>query len=104
MKYGIPEHDWEKVVEAISRDPRVQRIILYGSRAKEAFQDGSDIDLCLQAPELDNSTLLKMENDLDDLLLPWKIDIAIRHRIDNPDLLAHIERVGKTLFLRTAVS
>lgn len=40
------------------------------------------------------------ENELEDLLLPWKIDIAIPQRIDNPDLLEHIARVWKRLYLQ----
>jgi predicted nucleotidyltransferase len=100
MKYGIPENELEKVVGTISRKSRVEGIILYGSRAKKTFRLGSDIDLCLEAPGLDSPTLLRIENELDDLLLPWKIDIAIRDRIDDPDLLEHIARVGKTLYRR----
>ena len=100
MKYGIPETKWEEVLETISREPRVEAIILYGSRAKQTFRLGSDIDLCLEAPSLDFSSLLRIENELDDLLLPWKIDITLRDRIDDPDLLDHIARVGKTLYLR----
>ena len=102
MKYGIPEKEWDRVVRTIAREERVLGIVLYGSRAKETFRDGSDIDLCLEAPDLDFQALRKIENDLDDLLLPWKIDVAVRQRIDDPDLLEHIGRVGKTLYLRTA--
>ena len=100
MKYGIPENKLVKVVGTISRESRVEGIVLYGSRAKETFRLGSDIDLCLEAPGLDSPALLRIENELDDLLLPWKIDIAIRDRIRDPDLLEHIARVGKTLYLR----
>ena len=45
-------------------------------------------------------TLMRLEGEIDDLLLPWKIDLAVRQRIDNPQLISHIERVGKTLFKR----
>jgi predicted nucleotidyltransferase len=100
MKYGIPVNELEKVVGTISRESRVGGIILYGSRAKKTFRLGSDIDLCLEAPGLDSPTLLRIENELDDLLLPWRIEIAIRDRIDDPDLLEHIARVGKTLYRR----
>jgi predicted nucleotidyltransferase len=100
MKYGIPDNALEKVVGAISRESRVEGIVLYGSRAKETFRVGSDIDLCLEATGLDSPALLRIENELDDLLLPWKIDIAIRDRIRDPDLLEHISRVGKTLYRR----
>jgi uncharacterized protein len=37
---------------------------------------------------------------IDNLLLPWKVDIAVRQQIDNLELIAHIERVGVTLFSR----
>jgi predicted nucleotidyltransferase len=100
MKYGIPANELGKVVGAISRDSRVEGIVLYGSRAKKTYRLGSDIDLCLEAPGLDSPSLRRIENELDDLLLPWKIDIAIRDRIDDPDLLAHIARVGKRLYQR----
>jgi predicted nucleotidyltransferase len=100
MKYGIPANELGKVVGAISRDSRVEGIVLHGSRAKKTYRLGSDIDLCLEAPGLDSPSLRRIENELDDLLLPWKIDIAIRDRIDDPDLLAHIARVGKRLYQR----
>jgi uncharacterized protein len=46
---------------------------------------------------------LELENRLDDLLLPWKIDLVARHEIDNAALLEHIERVGVDLFQRLAL-
>ncbi len=100
MRHGLPERSLDKLLRTIIREPKVEGIVLYGSRAKDSFRDGSDIDLCLDAPELDFSGLMHLENEVDDLLLPWKVDLAIRQRIDNPDLLSHIERVGTTLFRR----
>ena len=102
MKFGIPDESLDNLLKAISRETRVKGIVLYGSRAKGTFRNGSDIDLCLDASELDYPTLMRIENELDDLLLPWKIDLAIRQRIDNAELLSHIERVGKALYRRGA--
>ena len=100
MRHGLPARSLDKLLGTIIREQKVEGIVLYGSRAKDSFRDGSDIDLCLDAPELDFSGLMYLENEVDDLLLPWKVDLAIRQRIDNPDLLSHIERVGTTLFRR----
>ena len=72
----------------------IDKVILYGSRAKGAHRAGSDIDLCLDAPQLELTTLLAIENEIDDLLLPWKVDLSLKHKIDNPALLEHIARVG----------
>jgi predicted nucleotidyltransferase len=76
----------------------VIKAILYGSRAKGNYRNGSDIDLTLIGADIDLSTLMKIENELDDLLLPHKIDLSILHKIENPDLKDHINRVGEVFY------
>ncbi len=48
---------------------------------------------------MDLTILFKIENELDDLLLPYKIDLSVFSDIENPELLGHIERVGKVFYL-----
>lgn len=48
--------------------------------------------------ELSFSELLAIENDIDDLMIPWKVDLVIKSKIDNPDLLQHIDRVGISIY------
>jgi uncharacterized protein len=43
------------------------------------------------------SELLRINGELDDLMLPYTIDLSLLKQIDNPSLLSHIERVGKPL-------
>jgi hypothetical protein len=43
---------------------------------------------------------LEMENTLDDLLLPYKIDLSLKRKISNVDLLSQIDRVGKLFYKR----
>jgi hypothetical protein len=47
---------------------------------------------------LDFSSLVNLENRIDDLYLPWKFDIAIRQKITDQPLLEHIDRVGLISF------
>ncbi|MFS6828187.1 nucleotidyltransferase domain-containing protein [Cyanobium sp. ATX 6F1] len=86
------------VLERIHLHPAVQRVILYGSRALGRHRSGSDIDLCLQAPALGLGELLQLGAELDDLLLPWRIDLQLLHLIDHPTLLEHIARAGMVLW------
>ena len=37
---------------------------------------------------------------IDDLLLPWQVDLALMHELP-PDLLAHMGRVGQCLWSRS---
>jgi hypothetical protein len=50
------------------------------------------------APLMTLSELLKIENEIDDLYLPYKLDISLYHQIENPDLKNHIERRGQIFY------
>jgi predicted nucleotidyltransferase len=71
-----------------------------GSRVKGNYRNGSDLDIALEGCALTFDDLLHIENALDDLMLPWGIDLSLLSHIDNPALLDHIARVGKNLWVR----
>jgi predicted nucleotidyltransferase len=93
-KSGLSDNTIKKIHSIFSKYPEIKKVILYGSRALGTFRNGSDIDLTIDSNELSLTTLLKIENELDDLLLPYKIDLSIIKNIDNDDLIDHIRRVG----------
>lgn len=78
----------------------IEQVIVYGSRAIGNYRNGSDIDLTIVG-EATYSDLLKLENELNDLLLPYKIDLSLLHQIANKDSIAHIEQVGKVFYEKT---
>ena len=95
MEFGLTDSDRQKIDSVLVKYPAVEQAIIYGSRAKGNYRNGSDIDLTLLGEKLDLTTLLIIETELDDLLLPYTIDLSIFHKISNPDLVEHITRVGK---------
>lgn len=68
--------------------------MLYGSWAMENYRYNADIDLTLKGRTIDFSLFCRIEQALDDLLLPYKIDPSRWHTLDNPELLAHIQSFG----------
>lgn len=94
LKYGLPNSTIDSIKDVINKHSKIEKIILYGSRAKGNYKPGSDIDLTLVAPTMELTELLKIETELDDLMLPYKIDLSLFHMIDNPELIEHIKRVG----------
>lgn len=98
MKYGLNEQDIRAIQTVFEQYPTVDQVILYGSRAKGNYRKNSDIDLTLRGIDLDLTTLLKIEIQIDDLLLPYKIDLSVFQKIENPDLIDHINRVGITFY------
>lgn len=101
---GLPEKTILAIQEVFKKQPKVQSAILYGSRAMGNYKKGSDIDLTLQGPELTLTDLLKLESEIDQLLLPYKVDLSLHHQIENPDLLDHIQRMGKIFYRRSGSS
>ena len=98
--YGLPAAALQAIRGVLAAHPGVEAAILYGSRALGRERPGSDIDLTLQGAGLQHRDLLDIELALDDLLLPWKIDLSLLAHIDNPSLLEHIRRVGQKLYER----
>ncbi|HJN35750.1 MAG: nucleotidyltransferase domain-containing protein [Prochlorococcus sp.] len=97
---GIPQRESSLLLKKLQQEPAVQRVLLYGSRALGRHRSGSDIDLCLEAPAMGLQELLELGARLDDLMLPWPIDLQLRHLIDHADLQAHLERAGEVLWER----
>jgi len=48
--------------------------------------------------ELCHDDLLKLMGELDDLLLPYMIDLSIFHQLTHQDLIDHIRRVGVVFY------
>ena len=98
MPYGLAPETIARIHGVLAAHSGIERAMLYGSRAKGNYRDGSDIDLCLVGETITLAEQLRIENELDDLLLPYKIDLSRWHALDNPDLIDHIRRVGQAVY------
>ena len=98
MRYGIKEEYWQKLSELFASYPLIERVILYGSRVKGTYKPCSDIDITLIGESLAHSDLLRIMNDIDDLLLPYIFDISLFHTLRNKELIEHINRRGAVVY------
>lgn len=98
--FGLPPAALEKIRAVLAGHPAVEKAIVYGSRAKGNYKRGSDIDLTLVGSGLAYRDLLNITGELDDLLLPYMIDLSNLHMIDHAGLLDHIRRVGQEFYRR----
>ncbi|MGD9976114.1 MAG: nucleotidyltransferase domain-containing protein [Desulfatirhabdiaceae bacterium] len=93
-RFGLKQVTIDKINQIFAVVPEIKQIVIYGSRAKGNYRNGSDIDLVIKGEGVSFQQLLKIENELDDLMLPYRIDLSLMHQIDDVDLLDHIKRVG----------
>ena len=97
---GIPWSQQQSLMDLLIQQADVDAVWLFGSRAMGRERPGSDIDLCVDAARLTHRDRLRLMAAVDDLLLPWTVDLALRHELP-PDLLSHVQRVGRCLWTRT---
>lgn len=100
IQFGLKQEDIDKINHVFASNEGIDSVVIYGSRAKGNFKVGSDIDLTIIENSLTFPEFLEIENTLDDLLLPYKIDLSQKRNITNIDLLSHIDRVGKLFYKR----
>ncbi|MCP4295860.1 MAG: nucleotidyltransferase domain-containing protein [Proteobacteria bacterium] len=95
--FGLGNATIEMIYKLFSNHPEVEKVLIFGSRAKGNQKVGSDIDLTMEG-EISFALLSEITDELEQLPLPYQFDLSIYKNIENPDLLAHIERVGKVFY------
>ena len=99
MQYGLPDRTLKTLNSIFRKYPDIKQVILYGSRAKGNYRNGSDIDLTIKPIENFNfNNLLRISNDFDDSDMPYFVDVSVYDKLSNSDLKAHIDRAGKVLW------
>lgn len=98
MPYGLKDIELAKLNEVFAANERIERVVLYGSRAKGNYKPFSDVDITLEGAELTHTDLNRLSLAIDDLLLPYQFDISIFHTLKNEALIDHIRRMGITIY------
>ncbi len=100
MKFGLSDSTIDKLQEVFRRYAEVDEVIIYGSRAKGNFRNGSDIDITVKGNRINRKIMSSIWQDIEDLNFPYKVDLSDFQVLNTPDLSDHIERVGKVFYTK----
>ncbi len=103
-QFGLKANIIEGIREVFAKTGPIEKAIIYGSRAIGNYKVGSDIDITLVGSHLTLDDLLRIETELDNLFLPYKIDLSLFHQIENSDLVDHIHRRGVEFYKSCNIS
>ncbi len=95
--FGLKQKHIELIIQCFTLYPEIEKVIIYGSCAISNYKPGSDIDLTIIG-NLNYKSLLKLENQLDDLMLPYKIDLSLYNQISNQNLIINIQLFGEIFY------
>lgn len=78
--------------------PEIESVLIFGSRAKDTFKEGSDIDLAVIAPAMDNHQFNQLWGELDELPLVFKMDVLHWNQLSNEPLKQKIAHEGRQFY------
>ncbi len=105
MNYGLRESDLAHIQAAASELSEITEVVLFGSRAKGNYQQGSDVDLSIKGKGITHSTVVRLSESLnEERPLPYFFDIVDYGSLADEPLRDRINRVGIILFTASAVS
>ncbi len=93
-QYGVDEKIWQHILDTCFNNAGVNAAILYGSRARGDYKQGSDIDVAIDAPRMTDRAFSNLWNQLDDLPIIYTLDIVHLQRLANNPLIHAIRKDG----------
>lgn len=98
MKFGLSDTVIEELNEVFRNHPNIKKVLIFGSRAKGNYREGSDIDLAAIGNELNYSIILDILTEIDDLELLYTVDLLDYQKYANTAIGNHIDRVGQVFY------
>jgi len=98
MNTGLSPKTIHALESVFKQFDAIDKVVLYGSRALGTHKPGSDIDLALLGNKVTPDLIASVAILIDDLLLPYTLDLTAYALINNDSLREHIDRVGIELF------
>lgn len=98
-KFGFRVSDLDSIIAILKQEPEVDEVILFGSRAKGNYKNGSDVDLAIKGSNLSHATIRNISYELnEETLMPYTFDVVNYHLIKNVNLTEHIDRMGISIY------
>jgi predicted nucleotidyltransferase len=95
--FGLSGKTIGMINEIFSSYPAIEKVVIYGSRARGDYKNGSDIDLTIYG-DVSFDDKLRISGLIYDLPIPYTCDLSIFKDIKNENLTEHIERVGRIFY------
>ncbi|MEQ6376347.1 HI0074 family nucleotidyltransferase substrate-binding subunit [Bacillaceae bacterium S4-13-56] len=97
--YGLTSNTFYTIINTFKKySNSIEKVILFGSRARGDYKVTSDIDLAIIFRN-DNEEIHKIIDDLSEKKIIHTLDVVDYNKINNLKLKNYIDNEGKTIFL-----
>ena len=99
MSFGLTDEHKKIIHRIFSKHSKIDTALIFGSRARNTFEVGSDVDIVLKG-NITLSIISSVKSDLEETTLPYFFDILDYAAIKEPKLIEHIDKYGKVFYVR----
>lgn len=96
--YGLSDLTINDLHNVFRRYPNIKKVVIFGSRAKGNYREGSDIDLALIGDNINAAQISDIYMNIEDLGLLYKVDILDYPKYKDTPIGEHITRVAKPFY------
>ena len=94
MRFGLSDMVIKELQDVFRRHANIKKVLIFGSRSKGNYREGSDVDLAVIGDNIDYNLLLTISCEIDDLELLYSIDLLDYSKKVGTPIGDHINRVG----------
>ena len=103
-KFGLKESDLKNIISIFKGQSEVEEAIIFGSRAKGNFRNGSDVDIAVKGSLLNFKLISRLSFLLnEETLMPYHFDLLQYNTVSNRNLRSHIDRAGIPFYSKVKV-
>ena len=99
-EFGLTPRNVSDILRILSAQPTIERVHIFGSRAKGTYHSGSDVDLAIMNEGVDFKMMNQLSTAFQESSLPYVVDVVNYPEIKHVAFKEHIDRVGKMFYQR----
>ena len=96
--YGLSDTVITDICSVFRSFPNIDKVLIFGSRAKGTYSEGSDIDLAAVGENITFNQLMDINIQIEDLGLLYKVDVVDYNKNVGTPIGEHIDRVGLLIY------
>ena len=92
--YGLSDIVIADICSVLEKHANIEKAVIFGSRAKGNYGEGSDIDLAIVGNDISFNQLMDINIQIEDLGLLYKVDVIDYNKNIGTPIGDNINRVG----------
>ena len=94
--FGLPERTIQELLDYFSNKEDIEKVLIFGSRAKGTCRTGSDIDFAIFTD--DHNDFHRISGELDELPTPYKFDVIDYKTLTHEGMKKSIDNDGQIFY------